>query len=213
MFNTSITDILLSLPAIIIAFAFHEFAHAFVADKLGDDTPRLQGRLTLSPLVHLDPIGFIMILFAGFGWAKPVQVNPRNFKNYRRDDTLVSVAGPLANLAIAVVFALITKILSVTNVFVILGDQVGQNLILILTTIIRINVTLFIFNILPIPPLDGSSILENLTNIDRFDFYQLIKRYSFIIVIILIMTHVLDYIILVPSSVIINFIYKMFMLI
>lgn len=213
MFNTSITDILLRIPAIIIAFAFHEFAHAFVADKLGDDTPRLQGRLTLSPLVHLDPIGLIMIILSGFGWAKPVQVNPRNFKNYKRDDTLVSVAGPLSNLAIAVVFGLIIKILSMTNMFVILGDEVGKNLLLILAKIIEINVVLFVLNLLPIPPLDGSSILENLTNIDKFDFYQLIKRYSFIIIIILLMTNVLDYIIFKPATVIITFIYQIFMLI
>jgi len=212
MFDLDITQILLRLPAIIIAFAFHEFAHAFAADKLGDNTPRLQGRLTLSPLVHLDPIGLIMILISPIGWAKPVQVNPRNFKNYRRDDTIVSFAGPLANLSIAIAFAIILKVFYILNLFGILGSDVGTNFNLILQYIIQINVTLFVLNMLPIPPLDGSSILENLTNIGRSDVYQTIKRYSFVIIIILLLTNILDVIIIVPSGVILSFIYKVLML-
>jgi len=212
MFDLDITQILLRLPAIIIAFAFHEFAHAFAADKLGDNTPRLQGRLTLSPLVHLDPIGLIMILISPIGWAKPVQVNPRNFKNYRRDDTIVSFAGPLANLSIAIAFAIILKVFYILNLFGILGSDVGTNFNLILQYIIQINVTLFVLNMLPIPPLDGSSILENLTNIGRSDVYQTIKRYSFVIIIILLLTNILDVINIVPSGVILSFIYKVLML-
>lgn len=212
MLGSSITEILLRLPAIIIAFAFHEFAHAFAADKLGDDTPRLQGRLTLSPLVHIDPFGLLMIILTPFGWAKPVQVNPRNFKNYRRDDTIVSVAGPLANLSVAVVFAFIIKIFLVLNLFSILGEVVGVSLYQIIQNIIEINVVLFVLNILPIPPFDGSAILENLTNIERFDFYQLIKRYGFIIIAILIITRVMSFIIIMPSNAILSFISKIFML-
>jgi Zn-dependent protease len=107
-------ETLLMLPAILFGFTIHEFWHAYTATRFGDDTPARQGRLTLNPLPHIDPIGFAMIVFAGFGWAKPVQVNPQAFRNPRRDDLIVSLAGPLSNLITAIVFALIIKALFTT---------------------------------------------------------------------------------------------------
>ncbi len=106
----SILNLLYTIPGILIAITFHEFAHAFAADKLGDDTPRNQGRLTLNPLGHLDPIGSIMLLFAGFGWGKPVEVNPRNYdRRFSMDkaDAIVSIAGPLMNFFLAIIFTII----------------------------------------------------------------------------------------------------------
>ena len=99
---------ILMIPAILLAFTFHEYAHAITADRLGDKTPRFQGRLTLNPIAHIDPIGFILILIAGFGWAKPVETNPSAYKNYYKDDLKVSIAGPIANLILGIIFAILT---------------------------------------------------------------------------------------------------------
>ena len=103
-------SLLLTLPAVLIAITFHEFAHGFAADRLGDDTPRMQGRLNLNPLSHIDPVGFVLLLFAGFGWGKPVQINPRNFdRKYSMEagEAIVAFAGPLMNFALAIIFTLI----------------------------------------------------------------------------------------------------------
>ena len=102
---------LMTIPGIVIGLAFHEYAHALAAYKLGDPTPKMQGRVTVNPLVHIDPLGFIALIFAGFGWGVPVQINPSNFRHRRRDEFMVSIAGVAMNLLIAVVFALIAKAL------------------------------------------------------------------------------------------------------
>ena len=101
---------ILMIPGMLIAFTFHEYAHAYVADKLGDKTPRFQGRLTLNPIAHIDPIGFIAVLIFSFGWAKPVQTNPSAYKNYHKDDLKVSLAGPIANFLVAIVTSINTRI-------------------------------------------------------------------------------------------------------
>ncbi|MBL4932083.1 MULTISPECIES: site-2 protease family protein [Clostridium] len=150
----------LSIPAILVAFTFHEYAHAWMADRLGDKTARFQGRLTLNPLAHVDPMGFIMILIFGFGWAKPTPVNPRAFKNYYKDDLKVSIAGPLANLIVAIIFAVITGIF-----FRLAMGSSGDLAYLtakMLLMIVTINVNLFFFNLLPVPGFDGFNILEDL---------------------------------------------------
>ena len=168
-------SLVLTLPAILIAITFHEFAHAFAADKLGDDTPRRQGRLTLNPLAHLDPIGSIMLVFAGFGWGKPVQINPRNFDRKRTmsaGEAIVSVAGPLMNFILALIFAIVAGIiLNSTNTYIsftstgyrILGAE-NQTVGIIMQVVmlcISINIGLGLFNLIPLPPLDGSKILRN----------------------------------------------------
>ena len=102
--------LLMSLPAVLIAITFHEFAHAYAADKLGDETPRQQGRLNLIPLSHIDPIGFILLIFAGFGWGKPVQINPRNFNRdmpMKKAEAIVAAAGPIMNFILAILFTII----------------------------------------------------------------------------------------------------------
>ncbi len=108
----SILNMILMIPGMLIAFTFHEYAHAYVADKLGDKTPRFQGRLTLNPIAHIDPIGFIAVLIFSFGWAKPVQTNPSAYKNYHKDDLKVSLAGPIANFLVAIVVALIIGVIA-----------------------------------------------------------------------------------------------------
>ena len=105
--RNGLLDMILIIPAMLVAFTFHEYAHALVADRLGDKTPRFQGRLTLNPLAHIDPFGFIAVLVFGFGWAKPVQTNPSAYKDYRKDDLKVSLAGVTANLIVAIIAAVI----------------------------------------------------------------------------------------------------------
>jgi Zn-dependent protease len=133
--------------AIIVGITAHEAAHAYIADSLGDPTPRYQGRVSLNPMVHLDVFGTIMIFLAGFGWGKPVEYNPRHFKNPQMGSLVVAIAGPLANLVCALIAALLLKFF---------GYGALER---ILDTILWLNCALFIFNLFPIPPLDGSKIL------------------------------------------------------
>ena len=161
MTTEGLLAILLTLPAVLIAITFHEYAHAFAATKLGDDTPMLQGRLTLNPMKHIDPVGFALLLFAGFGWGKPVQINPRNFNrkySIEAGEAIVSVAGPIMNFVLAVVFALIYAALyRFAPTFII--TQVGAIVFDMLLYLVMINIGLGVFNLIPLPPLDGSKIL------------------------------------------------------
>lgn len=156
-------NLVLTMPAVLIAITFHEYAHAWAADKLGDETPRNQGRLTLNPMAHIDPIGIVLLIFAGFGWGKPVQVEPRNYNrnmDITKADALVSVAGPLMNIILAIVFTIIEyAIIKFAPLFVV--TQIGSIIVLLLGIIVRINIGLGIFNLIPLPPLDGSKILNH----------------------------------------------------
>ena len=154
---------LLSLPVLLIAFSVHETAHGYAAYRLGDPTARNLGRLTLNPLRHLDPMGFVCMLLAGFGWANPVPINSRYFKKPRRDIALVGFAGPLSNLLLSVVFLLLLRFLGFGWLATLpLKTQLQANLVyftlLFLYYGVYMNVTLAIFNLLPVPPLDGSRI-------------------------------------------------------
>lgn len=176
------------IPGIVIAMVIHEYSHARVAYALGDYTPRLQGRLTLNPAAHVDPIGLIMLFFVHFGWAKPVQINPNNFSNPRRDDILVSLAGPLSNLITAFI-ALIILVLMAK-----LDFPFTDGVLMVFNLIIIYNINFAIFNMLPIPPLDGSHILRNLLPYNLAQAYEQLERYSFIFLIIIIATPVLSYV-------------------
>ncbi len=159
----------ISIPGILIAITFHEFAHAFAADRLGDDTPRRQGRLNLNPFTHLDLFGTIMLIFAGFGWGKPVEINPRNFNrtmSIQKAEAIVSAAGPIMNFIIAILFEIIfcLVIKFAPQVEIINGIMYYENqalgvIISIIQSIITINIGLGVFNLIPLPPLDGSKIL------------------------------------------------------
>ena len=145
------------LPAILIGLTVHEWAHAYAAYRLGDPTARNLGRMTLNPLAHIDPIGFAMLLLVGFGWAKPVPVTPRNFKHYRRDDIIVSLAGIVTNLIVAFLFSFVY----VAGILK-WGLATNEAFMSIIGSIITINLTLAIFNLIPIYPLDGSHVAESL---------------------------------------------------
>ncbi len=157
-------NFLVWILAVIVALTIHEFAHAYSAYAFGDDTARRFGRITLNPLAHLDPIGFIMLVFIGFGWAKPVQIDPLRLKNPRVSSALVALAGPLANLLGIIVFGIALKILAP-----ILGP--ANLLVNFLFMLVVIDTILMIFNLIPIPPLDGSHILFSLLP-DRFDRFK-----------------------------------------
>ena len=151
----SLIMIIASIPALIIAAAGHEYAHAKAADLLGDPTPRMMGRLTMNPFVHLDLVGSLALIIGGFGWAKPVIVNPTNFKGPRTDDMIVSIAGPMANILMAFIAYVIMRSLDVV------GLLENESLYLVLLLIIVYNINFAILNMMPIPPLDGSHILMN----------------------------------------------------
>ncbi|TSC93188.1 MAG: peptidase M50 [Candidatus Berkelbacteria bacterium Licking1014_7] len=154
LFQTLFTNPILFLSfliALIVAISFHEAAHAFSALKLGDDTAQKFGRTTLNPLAHLDLIGTLFLLFFGFGWGKPVPINPHNFKHPHRDEFLSSLAGPLTNFALAIIFGLTLRFA---------GNIISDNLQVLFSLLTFINLILMIFNLLPIPPLDGSKILR-----------------------------------------------------
>lgn len=152
MFSTErITEILIHGIILLIAFPIHECAHALVAKWLGDDTAEKQGRITLNPIKHLDLWGTILMLFAGFGWAKPVPINPNNFKKRKLGMALSSLAGPVSNLVLAYIAMILSKILLYT--------ETSEELSIICINAMLINVGLAVFNLIPVPPLDGSRIL------------------------------------------------------
>lgn len=165
MGQAQMLSILLTLPGVIIAISFHEFAHAFAADKLGDDTPRMQGRLNLNPLSHIDPVGIVMLIFVHIGWGKPVQINPRNFdRKYtmEKGEAIVSLAGPLMNFILAIVFSIIYFAISKFAPITFLLSQTGIIIETIIKATVIVNVGLGVFNLIPLPPLDGSKIFRTI---------------------------------------------------
>lgn len=161
--------------ALLVAVSVHEFAHALMADRLGDPTPRINGRLTLNPLAHLDPIGTLLLLLTRFGWGKPVPIDPYNLENPRRDAALISLAGPASNLIFATILSLILKFL-----------LVSQFLSLLISPIIFLNVALAIFNLLPVPPLDGSKILFGfLPEEMAVQWEEILSQYGLILILFL----------------------------
>lgn len=161
-FKSVLTQFLLSLPVFLFSLAFHEAGHAYAAHRCGDDTAYMLGRMTLNPIKHIDPFGFLLLMTAGFGWAKPVPVNPRNYRRYRRDDFLVSIAGITGNL-ILMVFGVVALFLLMwyglrTGA---MGAWYGYAYIM-LSNLIAVNITLAFFNLLPIPPLDGYHLFNDL---------------------------------------------------
>lgn len=164
MGTSGLLSLVLTIPGVLIAITFHEFAHAFVADKLGDDTARMQGRLNLNPMSHIDPFGFIFLLLAGFGWGRPVEINPRNFdRKYSMSaaEALVSVAGPIMNFILAFIFLILMYVLFPSGAIISLSANAQAILYYVLMYTVSINIGLGVFNLIPLPPLDGSKILRH----------------------------------------------------
>lgn len=176
-----------SIPGLLLALAFHEYCHARVAVRLGDPTPEEDGRLTMNPLAHLDPIGALMLVFVGFGWAKPVQVQGQHFKNPLRDMAAVAVAGPLANIVLATVSIVAWRLLEASGA----QGPVFDPLAAMLRTSFALNVGLAVFNLLPLPPLDGSRVLFWLLPARGAEVLARFEPYAPIALIALVVTGVL----------------------
>ena len=179
--------LLLTLPAIIWALSFHEFCHGFAAKMVGDPTAERYGRLSLNPFAHFDLIGTLMLLFVGFGWAKPVPINSRYFKHPRRDLIIVSLAGVAGNILTAIVAVLFLRFLG-TYWY----RFTGHAGFTVMIQMVRINMGLAAFNLIPIPPLDGSRVLEAFLPYKYMEYYYWLERYGMIILIGLLMTGVID---------------------
>lgn len=210
--TSALLGLLFTIPGVLIAITFHEYAHAKVADKLGDDTPRMEGRLSLNPFDHLDPVGSILLLFAGFGWGKPVHVNPRNYTremSMEKADALVSVAGPLMNIILAIVFAIIYCAIYKFAGEAFLASQVGSIIMMIILYTISINVGLGIFNLIPLPPLDGSKIIKPILPYDAKVWFENKEGFFYIIFVVLWITGLAGNIISPVISVVYNLILKL----
>lgn len=168
---------LIWLIALAFAITIHEFSHALVADSLGDPTPRLMGRLTLNPLAHLDPIGTLMLLIVRFGWGKPVQFDPFNLKNPRRDAALISIAGPMSNLLLSLLLSLLVRFVPFLSPF----------MLQVIFPIIFLNVALAVFNLIPIHPLDGFKIVGGILSEKQAREWYSLERYGLLFLLLLIL--------------------------
>ncbi len=176
--RTWIMEKVLLVPAIIIGLTFHEFAHAAVAYKLGDQTPMLQGRVTLNPMAHIDWMGLAALFFVGFGWGQPVQIDPYQFRHRRRDELLVSVAGVAMNFLLAVVFTFVAKLVLMAAGWEWLSTGFGNGIWQMVLYIVQINLVLMIFNLIPVPPLDGFNIIAQIFNFGNTETYWRIYQYG-----------------------------------
>jgi Zn-dependent protease len=188
VFDLDISRILISLPAIMIGLTFHEYAHGRMADYLGDDTPYYQGRLTLNPLPHIDWLGFLMLMIVGFGWAKPVQVNPYKLRGgVKNGMMLVSLAGPAMNIFLAFL-----ALIALRFIYPLQGSEWAQYAIMLIEPLVWINLVLAVFNLIPVPPLDGSKILAGLLPNRGASLVYALEQYGTLILLLLLVTGVIS---------------------
>lgn len=180
---------LLMLPGIVIGLTVHEFAHGLVSDRCGDPTPRAQGRLTLNPAAHIDLIGFLCLFFAGFGWGQPVQIDPRYYKHRRMDEFLVSIAGVTMNFIVAVALAFVLRLI-MHSVSAFFSTTTGDVILNMVQYGIFINLVLMIFNLIPVPPLDGWGILTQIFDLEKYRWYPIVYQNGFYILLALILFNV-----------------------
>ena len=185
-------NILIMLPGIIIGFTFHEFAHAFVSDRLGDPTPKQQGRLSINPMAHIDWIGFASLVLCGFGWGKPVEINPMYYKNRRLGELLTALAGVVMNLLIAFILCFVLKALVYSDFA---NTNAGDVIIQMTAYAVTINLVLMIFNLIPVPPLDGFGILTQIFDLSKYRWYPYLYDNGFFILLLLIVFNITDMVI------------------
>lgn len=189
-------DFLYFLPALLLSLAIHEFGHAFVAYKLGDRSQKAQGRLTLSPFAHIDWFGFLSIALIGIGWGKPVMVDDRNFKKRGKGNMLVALAGPMFNLGLALIVTLLVKVLLIAGVFdAVITSSVLAIIFEILLLTIQFNIIFAVFNLIPLPPFDGSKVLYYFLPYKAKQWFDKLEQYSFWILLVLFITDAYVYII------------------
>ena len=188
----SLINILINVPITLIALTGHEFAHALVSTKLGDPTPRYEGRLTLNPIAHLDITGTILMILTGFGWAKPVGVNPMYYKDRKKGMALTAIAGPFANFIMAFLGVLIGTVLLIVGNYMGWSYSVMENINMIFYLFAFRNLCFMVFNLIPIPPLDGSKVLGLF--VPNRTYYTILQyeRYSIILIMILSLTGVFN---------------------
>lgn len=189
----NLVQTLFTLPGLILALTFHEYAHAKMSDKLGDPTPATQGRLTINPFAHLDPVGTFFLVFAGFGWGKPVQIDERYYRNPTRDTMLVALAGPVSNFIQSIIWFFVFGALAE-----VCPENPSQAFEILLNMVLYaaiINVSLGVFNLLPLPPLDGSKILRYFLHGKAREVLYMIEQYSTIILLVLFATNLTSVII------------------
>lgn len=195
--------LLVSIPGVLVAITFHEFAHGYAAYKLGDNTAKNEGRLSLNPLDHLDPIGTLMLLLAGFGWGKPVHVNPMQYTrkiSMEKGEAIVSVAGPLTNIVLAFILALVYGALVKFASVEFLVSTVGNIIKLILASAISINIGLGVFNLIPLPPLDGSKIIMPFLPYNAKQWFRSNEQIFYIIFVVIWITGIASLIITPPIN-------------
>lgn len=208
--KTGLIEFIFTLPALLISLTIHEWAHSYTAYKLGDKSQKALGRLSLDPIAHIDPFGFICIALFGFGWGKPVIIDDRNFKNRTKGNMLVSLAGPLSNILMAIFCTLILKALLALGIvnfsyptIVSPSSIIGRMFLLT----IGFNIVFAIFNMIPIPSFDGSKVLFYFLPGKFKEIMYTLERYSFVIILVLLVTNIASYII----SPIVSWIYTMLM--
>ncbi|MBQ1546017.1 MAG: site-2 protease family protein [Clostridia bacterium] len=204
-----VMGILATLVTIAVILPFHELAHGFVAYKLGDNTAKRQGRLTFDPIAHIDPKGALCLLLVGFGWAKPVPVNMYNLKKPKRDMALVALAGPMANLIAALVGALLGNLVAVLFAQKFYDAFLYQAVMFFFEYYVSVNVGLAAFNLIPLPPLDGSKILGALLPDDLYEKQLMYEDRLAILLVVLVMAGVVDKLMSVPHSLLLNLVYTL----
>ena len=207
-----ILSVLLTLPGVLVAITFHEYAHALAAYKLGDDTPKVQGRLSLNPLTHLDPIAVILLTFTHIGWGKPVEINPNNFNrriSARTGEAIVAAAGPIMNILLAFALAIVFYALQVFATGFVIGTQIGIIIMTMLEYAIIVNVGLGVFNLIPLPPLDGSKVLMGFLPYNAKRWFEEHEKVFYIIFIVIWITPIASLIISPVINVITSGIYSL----
>jgi Zn-dependent protease len=199
-------SILRVLPGIILGLTVHEYAHTLVALRLGDDTAMQAGRLTLNPLKHIDPVGFIFLLVAGFGWAKPVMIDGSKLRHPRRDDILISLAGPVSNLLFAVFIALVLKLCLTLVPYN--GENTYCEVLNVCIAGLYVNIGLFIFNLIPLPPLDGSHLITSLVSRKSLAVAQMFFKYGAYAFLAIIVLERIAHINLLPINILVDYIAK-----